>query len=100
MTSVILQNAFGQTIEIRRGGTEGVIHIRHTRIHPTDFGSYYEVAERVRYPPIARFMAKFGVDLSDLQPGEGGAYAVINRRLCLLDKTEVAMIREAIKQLE
>ena len=90
----------GQTIEIKRGEASGQIDIRHTRIHPTNFGSYYEAAERARHPPIASFLRKFGIDWQGLATEDGGAYATIQSRLCLLDTAEVAMIREAIKKLE
>jgi hypothetical protein len=96
--AVTVQNDSGQTIEVKRGGKAGEIDIRHTRIHPTDFGRYYEADERLRYPPIASFLAKRGLELT--ANGDAGAYAVIGRSLCLLDKAEVAMIREAIKKLE
>jgi hypothetical protein len=100
MKSITLQNAMGQTIEVKRGGKAGEIDIRHTRVHPTSFGRYYDVAERVRYPPIASFLRKFDIDLRDMKIEEGGAYASINGKLCLLDTAEVALIREAIKKLE
>ena len=98
--SITLQNSLGQTIEIKRSEKEGKIAIRHTRKHPTSFGSYYEVAVWARHPPIASFLAKFGIDFRDAKPDEAGAYAVIDKRLCLLDEAEVEMIREAIKKLE
>ena len=100
MQSIILQNEIGQTIEIKRGEKAGEIDIRHTRIHPTIFGRYYEVAERARHPPIASFLRKFDIDLRDMKTEEGGAYASINGKPCWLDTAEVLMIREAIKKLE
>jgi hypothetical protein len=98
--SITLQNEIGQTIEVKRGEKAGEIDIRHTRIHPTIFGRYYEVAERARHPPIASFLSKFDIDLRDMKTEEGGAYATINGKLCLLDMAEVASIREAINKLE
>ena len=98
--SVTLQNEAGQTIEIRRGQKAGSIEMRHTGFHPANFGSYYEVAERVRHPAIASFSARFGISADNLEIGEAGAYAVIERRVCLLDPAEIALIREAIKKLK
>ncbi|HWY31349.1 MAG TPA: hypothetical protein VNX46_11360 [Candidatus Acidoferrum sp.] len=100
MKSVTLQVPMGQTIEIRRGEKPGQIDIRHSKVHPTSFGSYYDVAERAQHPPIASFLGKFGIDWRGMATEDEGAYATINGRLCLLDTTEVAMIREAIKKLE
>ena len=99
MKSIILQNEFGQTIEIRRSEKAGYFDIRHTRYDPETFGNYYEDSERVKYPPIASFLRKMQCEF-DIPPGEGGAYAVIGRSLCFLSDAEVALIRDAIKKFD
>jgi hypothetical protein len=90
--SVTLQNAHGQTIQIKRGEDAEVILIRHTRFNPSEFGRLYENSERLRFPPIVSFLAKFDVVVEPPKPGEGGAYAVIGGRLCLLEPAEIEMI--------
>ena len=99
MKSIILQNESGHTIEIRRSEKAGYFDIRHTRYDPETFGNYYEDAERVKYPPIASFLRKMQMEF-DVPPGEGGAHAVIAGRLCLLDKSDIAMIRDVIKKFD
>ena len=105
MKTVTLHNEYGETIEIKRGKEAGVINIRHSDVDPKRFGRYHEFAERMRHPDAAAFLKQKRIDPTDPKvvaalETVGGGYMVLHSHAYILNSQEVAMIRDAIKQLD
>ena len=101
MKVIKLQNDSGETIEVKRGAN-GAVLLRHSDVDATDFGIFKDS------PNVAEICAKHGIDKNS-PDGAGvvrlaemflGPHMEFRRTKCILNADEVAMIREAINQLE